>query len=109
MLTMLATVPMQMLAPTVTKPAAGVIATNPTTAPMQAPSADGCLPREQSKNSHASMAAADAVLVVRNALAARPFAARAEPALNPNQPNHSIPVPRRTYGMWAGCTGDFCR
>ena len=48
------------------------------------------------------MAAADAVLVVRKACTARGDALRAEPALKPNQPNQSIPVPNSTKGMCAG-------
>src|SRR4051794_33017145 len=96
LLTTLATRPMAMLSRTVTKPAAGVMATSPTTAPMQAPTAVGLWPRIQSKNIQPSIAAADAVLVVANASVAVPEAPRAEPALNPNQPNHSIPVPRST-------------
>ena len=55
-----------------------------------------------SKKIHASAAAADAVLVVANAIAAVPDAASADPALKPNQPNHSMPVPRITNGMFAG-------
>src|SRR5205807_8888933 len=81
---------------------AGVIATRPTTAPTHAPSADGLWPRIPSKKIHASAAAADAVLVVANAIAACPDADSAEPALKPNQPNHSIPVPSITKGMFAG-------
>src|SRR5205823_8057157 len=92
--TTLATVPMKMLAPMLTKPAAGVIATRPTTAPTQAPRADGFCPRIPSKNIHASAADADAVFVVANAIAACPDAESADPALKPNQPNHSMPVPR---------------
>src|ERR1700753_3842045 len=55
---------------TVTKPAAGVMATSPTTAPIQAPITDGFLPLAISKNTHAMAAAADAVVVVANAVAA---------------------------------------
>src|SRR5258706_526213 len=99
---MLEAVPIAIEAPTVTNPAAGVMATRPTTAPMQAPRADGFLPRAASKNIQASIAAAEAVFVVRNAKVAVSFAARAEPALNPNHPNQSIPVPRMTKGTFAG-------
>src|ERR1051325_6258780 len=67
--TTLAEVPMKMLSPMLTKPAAGVIATSPTTAPTHAPSADGLLPRMPSKKIHASAAAADAVFVVAKAIA----------------------------------------
>ena len=45
---------------------------------------------------------ADAVFVVANASAACSDAASADPALNPNHPNHSIPVPSTTNGMFAG-------
>ena len=69
---------------------------------MQAPIADGFVPRTQSKNIHASIAAADAVLVVAKAIAAVALAPGAEPALKPNQPNHSMPVPRSTKGTLPG-------
>ena len=45
------------------------------------------------------------MLVVANAIAAWPDADSAEPALKPNQPNHSMPVPRITNGMLAGVCG----
>src|SRR6516162_5115701 len=102
LLTTLATTPMTIDSRIETYPAAGVIATSPTTAPMQAPSADGLFPFSQSKNIQASMADAEAVFVVANASAAAGEAARAEPALKPNQPNQSIPVPRSTNGTLAG-------
>ena len=48
------------------------------------------------------------MFVVANAIAAWPDAASADPALNPNQPNHSMPVPRITNGMFAGvCASPF--
>jgi len=52
-----------------TKPAPGVMATNPTTAPIHAPIAEGFLPLTASNIIHAKAAAALAVLVVPNALA----------------------------------------
>ncbi len=82
-----------------------MIATRPTTAPTHAPSADGFWPRIRSKKIQASAADAEAVLVVANAIAAWPDADSAEPALKPNQPNHSMPVPRITNGMLAGVCG----
>src|SRR5215468_10975950 len=85
-----------------TKPAAGVIATRPTTAPMQKPITEGFFPRKTSKNIHDKPAEAAAVFVVANAETDRALAAPAEPALKPNQPNQSKPVPIRTYGMFAG-------
>ena len=42
------------------------------------------------------MAAAEAVLVVAKACVAVALAASADPALKPNHPNQSIPVPRIT-------------
>src|SRR5688500_13659621 len=91
----------------VTKPAAGVMATRPTTAPIQKPSADGFLPRAASHKIQARPAAADAVFVVANAEAAKVPALNALPALNPNHPNHSKPVPSNTKGTLAGEIGDF--
>ena len=102
LLTTLATTPITIDSRIVTKPAAGVMATRPTTAPMHAPKAEGLFPFIQSKNIQESMAAAEAVLVVAKARAARPEAPIAEPALKPNQPNQSIPVPRITNGTFAG-------
>src|SRR5690606_20526373 len=87
---------------TVTKPAAGVMATNPTTTPIQTPMAVGFLPRAASKKIHANAAAPDAVLVVASAEAAKPFAPNADPALKPNHPNQSNPVPSMTYVIRAG-------
>src|SRR5690606_38818535 len=79
----------------VTKPAPGVMATKPTTAPIQAPIAEGFLPRNISKNTQAMPAAADAVVVAK-AYAAKALAPPADPALKPNHPNHSKPVPSNT-------------
>src|SRR5690606_8928163 len=80
----------------VTNPAAGVIATKPTTAPIQAPIAEGFLFLSRSKNIQAIAAAAEAVVVVAKAEAANSLAPPADPALNPNHPNQSRPVPRMT-------------
>ena len=86
----------------VTKPAAGVIATRPTTAPIQAPIADNLWPRILSKNTHPIAAAAAATVVVPKACAANPLDPTAEPALKPNHPNHNKPVPNNTYVILAG-------
>ena len=104
---MVVTSAMNMLCPTVTYPADGVIATRPTTAPMAAPIADGLCPLIQSKNTHVSIAVADAVFVFRNAFTAISFAASDDPALNPNHPNHSMAAPSNTNGMFAGACGPF--
>ncbi len=76
-----------------TLPAAGVIATRPATAPDAAPSIDGLPLKIHSANVHASTAHAVARYVLRNASAADAFASSAEPALKPNQPNHSSEAP----------------
>src|SRR5687768_7749086 len=91
-----ATTPMNILCGMATKPAAGVMATRPTTAPIQNPSTEGFLPFSTSKNIQARPAAAAAVLVVAKAETANELAPNADPALKPNQPNHSKPVPIST-------------
>src|ERR1700733_11328641 len=93
---------MKMLCGIATNPAAGVMATSPTTAPTQNPTTEGFFPFITSKNIQERPAAAAAVFVVEKADTARLFAANAEPALKPNQPNHSKPVPINTYGIFAG-------
>src|SRR6188508_1148152 len=97
-----ANVPMNKLEGIVTNPAAGVMATRPTTAPIQNPRAEGFLPRVASNKIQARPAAADAVLVVAKAEAANGPAPKALPALKPNHPNQSKPVPSNTKGMFAG-------
>src|SRR5262245_59936745 len=100
-----ATAPITIEAMGVTNPAAGVIDTSPATAPEAAPSTVG-LPRElHSVSIHASAAAAVAVLVVVNAWAARPLAARALPALKPNHPNQSRLAPMTVRGKLCGGMG----
>src|SRR2546425_450739 len=82
-------------------PAAGVIPTSPTTRPVAAPTAVAFPVRSRSRHTHATNAVAAAVFVLVNARAARPFAASAEPALHPNQPNHRSPAPSSTSGtLW---------
>ena len=76
-----------------TLPAAGVIATRPATAPDAAPSIEGLPLNIHSQAVHDSTAHAVARKVFMNASAAEPFASSAEPALKPNQPNHSIAAP----------------
>src|SRR5580765_6121050 len=70
---------------------AGVIATRPATAPDAAPTLVGRPSRIISTTSHANSAAPVANWVFMNAIPARLFAASADPALNPNQPNQSNP------------------
>src|SRR5262249_11246032 len=108
LLTTAATMPITMLWRTETNPAAGVMATRPTTAPTQAPTAGGLLPGIMSKTIQDSTAEAEGVLVVAKASAAESLAASAEPALKPNQPNQSRPVPSSTNGTLAGVCGSCC-
>src|SRR6266851_3370326 len=100
-----ATAPITIAAIGVTKPAAGVMATSPATAPEAAPSTVG-LPRDDhSVNIQPSAAAAVAVLVVMKAWAASPLAASALPALNPNHPNHRRLAPITVRGRLCGGIG----
>ena len=91
-----------------TEPQAGVIATSPATAPVITPSSVGFESRIQSIRPQVAAAVAVATWVTTKALAAEPLAATALPALKPNQPNQSRPVPRTAKGrLWGGevCTG----
>src|SRR3989442_7031297 len=99
------TTPMTSAAGAVTYPAAGVIPTRPTTAPVAAPTAVIFPVRIESSTAQVSTAAAAAAFVFTNASAAVPFAASADPALKPNQPNHSRPAPIRTSGTLCGDSG----
>src|SRR5437016_10609192 len=90
-----------------TYPQAGVITTSPATAPEQNPSTLG-LPRSAySSMAHVNEATAVASVVVMNAFAAIPSAARALPALNPYQPTHSIPAPTMQRTMLCGAMISF--
>src|SRR3989442_12611481 len=81
------------------------MATSPATSPEAAPSTVG-LPRLiHSVNIQPSAAAAAPVLVAVNALAARPLASSALPALNPNQPTHRSEAPMTVIGRLCGCIG----
>src|SRR4029077_13487288 len=76
-----------------TKPAAGVIATRPATMPEQMPSRLGLPLTIHSVRGHQTPATAAPNKVFEKARPAAPVAASAEPALKPNQPIHSMPVP----------------
>src|SRR5215472_7325087 len=79
----------------VTKPAAGVIATSPATAPEIAPSALALPLRTHSAPAHPTAAAAAPKCVFTKALVARPLAANALPALKPNHPTHNRQAPTK--------------
>src|SRR5262245_18719847 len=82
-----------------------MIATSPATAPDAAPSVVACPPLIRSTSNQPNIAAAAAMLVFTNACAATLFAPSAEPALNPNQPNHSTPAPNNVHGSMCGAIG----
>src|SRR3954470_1265164 len=90
-----------------TNPHAGVITTNPATAPEQKPRTLG-LPRViYSAIAQTNDATAVANVVVVNAFAAITSAATADPALNPYHPTQSIPVPTIHSTMLCGGIGSF--
>src|SRR5580692_109949 len=88
-----------------TKPAAGVIATSPATAPEIAPSALARPFLSHSAALQLMAAAAVAKCVATNALVARELAARALPALNPNHPTHSKHAPTKLRVKLCGGMG----
>src|SRR3954447_7939509 len=91
----------------VTSPAHGVMATSPATAPVQAPRTVAFPLCSASIRHQLTVAAAAAVLVLTKAATAEVLAARALPALKPNQPNQSRPVPSavivRLCGFISSC------
>src|SRR5262245_10617071 len=83
------------------KPAAGVTATSPTTAPVATPTVVGRPVLRRSISIQTSSVAAGASSVFTNACAATGPDDSALPPLNPNQPNHNSAAPRMTYGtLW---------
>src|SRR5687768_2354532 len=85
-----------------TKPAAGVTATSPTTIPVAVPTAVAFPVRLRSSKLHTTSAAIGANIVLTNASYADADAPSALPALNPNQPNHAIAAPGRVNGTLCG-------
>ena len=81
------------------------MATRPATAPEAAPSVVPWPVVSFSTINQPSIAAAAARWVLTRAWAAMPLAPSAEPALNPNQPNHRIPVPIIVSGRLCGGIG----
>src|SRR5436309_5068844 len=102
-----AATPITSAPPPVTNPHAGVITTNPATAPEQKPSTLGFPRVIHSAIGHTNDATAVARVVVMKALAATPSAATALPALNPYQPTHNMPVPTMQRTMLCGCIGSL--
>src|SRR5215211_2122200 len=89
-----------------TNPAAGVMATRPTTMAVAAPTAVGFPERVTSNSVQTTSVAAGASIVVTKARPAIGLAPSALPALNPNQPNHSRPAPSSTNGTLCGSSED---
>src|SRR4029079_2203037 len=87
--------PMMIEAIGVTKPAAGVIPTSPATAPAAAPITLGRLWRTHLAVIQANAAIEAARWVLTKADTASAPEPNALPALKPNQPNQSSPVPSR--------------
>ena len=83
------------------------MATSPATIPDAAPSEVAWPSRNLSISNQPATAAQVAVNVLINATPANPFAPRAEPALNPNQPNQSNPAPIITSGKLDGRSSIF--
>src|ERR1035441_8462103 len=90
-----------------TNPEAGVMATKPATHPEMPPSTLGLPDLRHSANTHPRAPAAAPKCVATNALVARLEAARALPALKPNQPTHSRQAPMklmtRLCGFMSSC------
>ena len=89
------------------KPAAGVTATRPATAPEHRPSSDIFHLNTNSTIIHATAAAAVATKVLIMASEAPPVASSAEPALNPNQPTHSSAAPTQVRVTLCGLIGSW--
>src|SRR5882757_145146 len=94
--------PMMRAAIGVTKPAAGVTATRPATAPEAPPSIVGLPLFNHSEAIQPSAAAAAAVLVLTNAVAASSPDDTALPALNPNHPTQRSDAPMTENGRLCG-------
>ena len=76
--------------------------TKPDTAPEAKPKADGLCPNKRSTKIHVNAPAAAATWVVTIAKPARASAAKAEPALKPNQPTHNIAAPIKVSAILCG-------
>jgi len=101
-----ASIPMASDAIGCTKPAAGVIATRPATAPEMPPSALGLPCRTHSAAIQPSAAAAAPRCVFTKALVASVPPLSADPALKPNQPTQSRHAPMKL--STTECGAIFC-
>src|SRR4030042_5350184 len=98
---------MAIAGPASTKPEAGVMATSPATAPAPTPNTLAFFVCHQLNSIQVRAAAAAATCVTTKALIARPFAARALPALKPNQPNQRRATPNIIIETSGGSTASF--
>src|ERR1035441_7714539 len=89
-----------------TKPDAGVMATRPATHPEMPPNTLGLPASIHSATTHPRVAAAAPKCVATKALVARPEAASALPALNPNHPTHSRQAPMKLITRLCGLEGN---
>src|SRR5205823_2576750 len=87
------------------KPEAGVIVARPATIPEATPSTLGLPLKSHSIPAQPRAAAAAEKCVAANALEASAPALTALPALKPNQPTHSKPVPIRLRTTLCGSIG----
>src|SRR5438094_2101158 len=90
-----------------TKPDAGVMATNPATAPEMAPSTLGLPLRTHSAPAQPTAAAAAPKCVATKALGARLLADSALPALKPDHPTQSMHAPTKLSTTLCGGIGSF--
>src|ERR1035437_703538 len=96
---------MQNAAGTLTKPDAGVMVASPATMPDAAPNTLGRPFNHHSVAAQLNAAAAAEKCVAANALVASPPALKALPALKPNQPTQSSPVPTSESTTLCGIIG----
>src|SRR5687767_7482121 len=89
-----------------TRPAAGVMATRPTTIAVAQPTAVDLRERATSSSVQTTKVPAGASIVAVKASAAIGLAASALPALKPNQPNQSTPAPSSVNGTLCGRSDD---
>jgi hypothetical protein len=89
--------PMNMLCGMPTKPAPGVMATSPTTAPIQNPLLKAFFLLSHRRTSRKTCSTSSCVGCSKCGYC-KPFAPKADPALKPNQPNHKRPVPIKYVG-----------
>ena len=92
--------------PSVTYPAAGVMAARPAIEPVRSPTNFGFFSNIHASTSHVIAANDAATSVLRNAFDVTGSTFNSLPALKPYQPNQRRPVPRATSGiLWSPASG----